>query len=305
MDDPAQDVFEPGRMIADDMCCARCGYNLRGLTYDGRCPECGTPTARSVHGNLLRYADPGWLGRIRFGIVLKLWNLLIGVLIGVSSVAVTMIGLPVVLIQLAGLVGACLGLSALFLVTTPEPMVGSSEAMVTLRRIIRTMAVFGFVGGQLQGLTPNVGGGVTVYVVASILALAGVVSVFGEFVYVRRFARRIPDEKLAKSTTVVMWGLVTILAFGAVSGLAFVVASASLVAGGATGTAGGAGPGGFVSVYMFGMCLFSLGAIIFGVWYIALLFRYHGAFKTALAQARELQRQEGAPSAHPAPHETS
>lgn len=32
-----------GRQIEPDLSCDRCGYNLRGLRYGGRCPECGLP----------------------------------------------------------------------------------------------------------------------------------------------------------------------------------------------------------------------------------------------------------------------
>src|SRR3954452_20569191 len=33
--------------ISNDRQC-QCGYNLRGLTFDHRCPECGRPAAESV-----------------------------------------------------------------------------------------------------------------------------------------------------------------------------------------------------------------------------------------------------------------
>src|SRR5690242_3809775 len=31
-----------------DLICVACGYNLRGLRQDGRCPECGGTIARSI-----------------------------------------------------------------------------------------------------------------------------------------------------------------------------------------------------------------------------------------------------------------
>lgn len=34
--------------IDHDIVCSACGYNLRGLLPDGKCPECGTPIAESV-----------------------------------------------------------------------------------------------------------------------------------------------------------------------------------------------------------------------------------------------------------------
>ena len=52
----------------EDLPCIHCGYNLRGLATDGRCPECGTSIARSIHGDLLSWADPLWLKRIDRGL---------------------------------------------------------------------------------------------------------------------------------------------------------------------------------------------------------------------------------------------
>lgn len=40
--------------------CLRCGYNLRTLSPDARCPECSTPIAASLNPALLRYDDPAW-----------------------------------------------------------------------------------------------------------------------------------------------------------------------------------------------------------------------------------------------------
>ena len=75
------------KTITEDFFCTRCGYNLRGLTLDRLCPECAAPVARSIHGRLLKYADPDWMDRLRFGTVLMLWNLLIGLVTGVAYTA--------------------------------------------------------------------------------------------------------------------------------------------------------------------------------------------------------------------------
>ncbi len=41
--------------LTGDHACARCGYNLRGLTRGGLCPECAAPVGDSLRGNLLHH----------------------------------------------------------------------------------------------------------------------------------------------------------------------------------------------------------------------------------------------------------
>ncbi|MHC4415206.1 MAG: hypothetical protein ACYS0G_07980 [Planctomycetota bacterium] len=45
---------DPPRRARDlaggEVICSRCGYDLRGLSAAGTCPECGTPVERSLHG---------------------------------------------------------------------------------------------------------------------------------------------------------------------------------------------------------------------------------------------------------------
>ncbi len=57
---------EEGHLI-EDAPCIRCEYNLRGLTVDMTCPECGLPVGRSGVGEYLRYRDPKWLNKITDG----------------------------------------------------------------------------------------------------------------------------------------------------------------------------------------------------------------------------------------------
>src|SRR6185436_14704958 len=50
----------PTLTLDQNLPCLRCGYNLRTLPADSRCPECSTPISSSLNPNLLRYADPTW-----------------------------------------------------------------------------------------------------------------------------------------------------------------------------------------------------------------------------------------------------
>jgi len=53
--------------IAEDKLCVDCGYNLRGLKPDGRCPECGVEVAASLVGHELHAASLPWLRTVRRG----------------------------------------------------------------------------------------------------------------------------------------------------------------------------------------------------------------------------------------------
>jgi hypothetical protein len=65
--------------------CENCGYNLRGLTVPGRCPECGTDLEPSIrahqaHAHELLPPDPAWAAKIRAGVCLALVALALMVL---------------------------------------------------------------------------------------------------------------------------------------------------------------------------------------------------------------------------------
>lgn len=291
----------PAEILQEDRACARCGYNLRGLRSDGLCPECATPIARSLQGNLLRFADPAWLDKLRFGVALRLWNILFSVLAGIGGGIARRLGISVAPI-LAGIAAAILALVATWCITAPEPNIAMSEDPMSLRRFIRACAVIGAIGGvanqiltsgSMPGAVPA-GSMVLVAVVVVALAVIGIVAMFGEFVYLRRFARRVPDKKLEDSTTVVMWGVcasaVAAAIAGVIAAVAFIPAARAAAATGGTP----APPMGAALAVMgvFG-CVGGLGFVVFGLWNLALLFQYYARFKEAAAGA-------SAPAAGPA-----
>ncbi len=79
-------VEMPETLSAFSVPCARCGYDLRGLSAEGRCPECGEAIERSLRAERLIFADPVWLERIRRGTRVMIAALL--VLAGVGVVGV-------------------------------------------------------------------------------------------------------------------------------------------------------------------------------------------------------------------------
>ncbi|MBX3317685.1 MAG: hypothetical protein KF902_12585 [Phycisphaeraceae bacterium] len=71
--------------------CLSCGYDLAGLPESGHCPECGTPIARSLRGNLFRYASPGYVRTLRGGATLALVASLIYIFDWVPKIPLAMI----------------------------------------------------------------------------------------------------------------------------------------------------------------------------------------------------------------------
>jgi hypothetical protein len=264
--------------ITEDTLCARCGYNLRGLATSGSCPECNAPISQSVQGNLLRFADPDWLAKLRSGVTIKLWNLVIGLVGGFLMAILVLVGVPTVAAALIALASAGLGLWAAFLITTQEPRISMAEDTVSLRRVVRAFAALGLAGALLEHTGPVTAYPLVVMVLGQSLGgLAAVVSYFGEFVYLRRFARRVPDERMVRATTWVMWGLVLSMIAGLAGAVTAAVAGAA-----AAGPVSAIGTGGGALLGCFG----GLALLAFGLWYLMLLFDYRNAFTTASRQSR-------------------
>lgn len=297
--------------LNQDVLCIACGYNLRGLDISGRCPECALPIADSNRSDSLRFADPRWLKKLRFGATLKLWNLLVGMLVGGGTGLIVAIGFNAVWAVFLAAIGSLFGLLATFAITTQEPKTTLTEDPVTLRKIIRICAVVAFVGLVVQQIEGSsrlaAGAGLTPpkafwLFLGLLVPSAALLVQIGELKYFRRFALRVPDLQLARSTRILMWGLGITYGLTAVGGAAIVwVVSTTMGAGGATTTTtvsplgaggstmtltttapAGASPlTGTTAGLAAGACVLGLGYTIFGLWYIVLLFRYRKAIHNA------------------------
>ena len=183
-----------------DTPCRRCGYNLRGLSTDGLCPECATPAGLSALGDLLRFSDPEWLDRFLYrGVRLIIWGvvvLILGTIAGgLVAVAVGVPGLA----HLPALAGHVLMLVGSWLMTAPDPSGIGEDRYGMFRKTIRIGVVVAASNSLLD--LANTFAPDPMQVVIRIAAYGavvfGIVAFIATMQYLRRLSQRIPDDKLA------------------------------------------------------------------------------------------------------------
>jgi hypothetical protein len=295
--DTGESVSSPARLgvgeLTEDRACVSCGYNLRGLRSDGRCPECAAPIARSLHGDLLSASDPAWLARVVLG--QKMISLgCLAMLFGLIPIAVLVSLLGAVLPR-GGLIRASLEvlpgllllgsvllvLLGIFRLTTPAPRSTLTEEPIALRRVVRWIAlgVVGLaalsqLGTAFQMVFGLPAGAATVCRLGFTWgAILGVVAlVVGACFYLARLARRIPDLELAartrwRATGFAGWAVLTLV-------VAALVGAFSVLTGGS----------GLLVLVVVAVIL-GLPAFWNGACLMYLMFAYRKAFKKGLAVA--------------------
>lgn len=195
-----------GRFHAD-VFCRQCEYNLRGLTLEDDCPECGTSIHWSIVGNMLRYCDPYWVATLSRG----MWLLLTAILLGIaatmfSGVLMSALG-SVYPAQAMGLLAPLLSVWGIWRLTTPEPSNESVGSAFTVRALTRvTCVLFLSIIAVLilfSSITPAVAEIMPcVFMINLVVGLVGFVCLL---LYARGLALRLPNLKLAKQTLITMW----------------------------------------------------------------------------------------------------
>ena len=246
--------------------CVRCGYDLHGLSRDGPCPECGTPIDRSLGGQRLAAADPGWLARLALGqslLAMGLYLAMLGLclvplvalllfilMVAMNRLSISELSVTLIFVSLMGVVfiGTALGWIGAFLVTAQDPRESGVEPAHSARHLTRwglaapVLLIVVTIAAHWLPLSyttlvlvrtalPLLAAlGVTVVIAALLSCLAG-------------RASRIPDQKLARRTyrigLALRWTLPVflggfVLAFaplrGAAAGLSWLVVVQALAA---------------------------------------------------------------------------
>jgi hypothetical protein len=291
---PIEVALDERGQICEDINCRACGYDLRGLKPDGRCPECGAAVGRSIHGDLLRFSDPEWVRGLADGAWWMILTIFLSLGLGITGGIIDGLMRITILAPLSGIVAALVGLVGYWKITAPDPGAGAGPT-VNIQSATRILAVLGCGGSGTDFFLQNSAGALAgpvfwtsiAFLVA--LTLAGLVGSILMFILMSRIARRIPNDRLAERTGIVMWGLV----FGSL--LIGVVAVAAVVTLGPALTGQGANPGPvFAGIALIGGCGGLLLMAIFGIWWIVLLFQYRKAlFAAADAAHRTWMRPAG------------
>lgn len=210
-----------GRPIDSDRPCHSCGYNLKGLKYGDRCPECGTPArSRTRHEGSRIFDSPmSYLRRLRTGAVLLVASafLLIASVVWLHVPSRTMISAGAVT---ASLIPWCIGV---WIVTAPRPKQPGrentpEEEWKTVRLLARTSQLAGMLSAVLftsacvieYNSTAAGTGPTLVEKIAFLLAGTGFVlqwlGAFAVCEYLARLADWAEDDELmAKLRTAMLW----------------------------------------------------------------------------------------------------
>ncbi len=142
-------ALHPHSCVAANTLCKRCGYNLRTLTAEGRCPECGLEVAATLAQRYLRDADAGWLRRLSVGSALVLLGVTLAPvgLVAIAGAGIVRVSEPALV--MFGLLLLAGPLAGLYLLSMPDPPARTpTTRSVALRAVwwlcaVMLMLVFG------------------------------------------------------------------------------------------------------------------------------------------------------------------
>ncbi len=278
-------VADAQGVVTTDLPCRKCSYNLRGLSIEGRCPECGSAVGLSVQGDLLRFADPTWVRTLARGVRLIIWGIVV-IVLGVILAVVLAAAVPalVMVAIVAPLLGYILMLVGTWRMTEPDPSGLGEDQYGTSRRLIRITLVLGVIDALLdvvqELITVPPAVRLALLILAVLFGIAAVVGLFAQLQYLKKLALRIPDAKLAGRAHFLMYGLG--IGYGL---LAVVGGSMALMV--AVGP--GPGAGGTMAPLMTAMGCFAgvagLAVLVFAIMFLLMLERMGKRFGVEAAAA--------------------
>lgn len=201
--DEVRDTESTADLLDVDRACARCGYNLRGLRRNDRCPECGILVSNSLRPNLLSSAAPDWLAKIATGLHLYYWT----IAIGACLYLVLKLTYDSVL-HAINVGNAIAQLFAVFLITMPDAT-GGGSVRLGARRVARILIPLAWLVDLLIEQLPMPTGMGLIFAMTTGLVVVStacyVAGVFALYCYLGRLAERIPNDALVCRARFLGW----------------------------------------------------------------------------------------------------
>lgn len=209
----------PGRI------CVRCAHDLGTLPPTATCPECGTPVSESLQRALLRYSPPRYVARVRSGLNLVLYGVLLAIVFFVLFMLAAYLSgrysgpRPDAFLWVAVVIGApiyAMVLVGYWRFTAPEPGSPFAAQTRTVRKIVRAslavQAALQFAGIILQFSTDRPAGEIALtpptligWLLALLGSLAWAAQFFAVMVYARVLSRRLPDRHILRRISIYLW----------------------------------------------------------------------------------------------------
>ncbi|MCH7791931.1 MAG: hypothetical protein IID31_06595 [Planctomycetes bacterium] len=210
--------------------CPRCGYELTGLSAEGRCPECGSPVAAALRPDHLVYSSPDYVAKLHMGaflVVLSLAILIVHFIGGTFFAFAGRIGGAggAALFSIVGFANGILALIGWWLLSSPDPGKAGVDRGATSRRVLRVLLsvriailAFSLVLGFVTVSPWSMPLMLMVTGVDQIVFLAAFVT---SLVYLKTLAGRMPGGAIEREVDVVLkFGIVVLVLVVAVVGLA-------------------------------------------------------------------------------------
>ncbi len=226
-------VAGPAVTLDADVACRGCGYNLRGLSTAGRCPECGVNVWISAAGQSLKYANPTWLAQVVGGARMIVQSLFGYCGLAVSNCLASAVG-GGWMGQQASAAGAFLGIGFLVVTvwllyglwryTSPEP--ARTEGRWAARRLARIGVIAGLITTAafvslygVSGLAASPYAFLMCAAIGTPFGLTGYISLVALAYHTRELTGRAGDHTAARTAAIigrvyaVAWPVTLVAAF--------------------------------------------------------------------------------------------
>ncbi len=204
--------------VGDDVICLQCGYNIHGLSHEGRCPECGTPIKKSLQGNLLRYSSPAYLATLIRGVFLILAAIAAQVICFIGGLILIplltregwtdVVRVSELLLWTASTGFSVVSLIGWWLFSAPDPAFVGAGGGMTARKVVRTTVAAAAVLTAVATVAEMLATSIATSVDPGAKILLGVVlavKFFAAMLYLRWLAHRFSNVVFDARARLLMW----------------------------------------------------------------------------------------------------